>query len=240
MDPTGTWSLYVAVDSGGDSGSIAGGWTLTITTVTPPVCCGGNSLADLNLVTGSSTTSTGIGSNITYTINVTNLGPNTASDVVVVDALPSIVNFVSATPSIGTFNNANGIVTFNLGTMTNGARASMSVVVTTTTSGYASNSVTVSSRAADPNPANNSSSLITAVSPPAPQVTSIRISASDVIITFTSTGGQFYRLEYADALPLAGWSTAVDSIAGTGGIVSVTHVGGAASTSRFYRLRLLP
>src|SRR2546425_625640 len=97
MDPTGTWSLYVAVDSSGDSGSIAGGCRLTITTVTPPICCGGNSLADLNLGTGSSTTSTGIGSNITYTINVTNLGPNTAADVLLVDALSSIVSFVSAT-----------------------------------------------------------------------------------------------------------------------------------------------
>ena len=71
-------------------------------------------------------------------------------------------------------------------------------------------------------------------------ITSIRVSASNVVITFTSTAGQFYRLEYADTLPLAVWSTAVDSIAGTGGIVSATHVGGATSTSRFYRLRLLP
>jgi len=71
-------------------------------------------------------------------------------------------------------------------------------------------------------------------------ITSIRVSASNVIITFTSSAGQFYRLEYADALPLSSWSTAVDSIAGTGGIVSATHLGGAISTSRFYRLRLLP
>jgi len=170
---------------------------------------------------------------------VTNLGPNTASDVVLVDALPSIVSFVSATNSIGTFNNANGIVTFNLGTMTNGARASMSVVVTTTTSGYATNSVTVSSRAADPNEANNSSSLTNYIAAfNQLLITSIQISASNVIITFTSTAGQSYRLEYADALTLSGWSTAVDSIAGTGGIVSATHVGGAISTSRFYRLRL--
>ncbi len=37
-DPNGTWNLYVVDDVGGDSGSISGGWTVTIT-ATSPVCC---------------------------------------------------------------------------------------------------------------------------------------------------------------------------------------------------------
>jgi len=32
-DPNGVWSLYVFDDSTGDAGNIAGGWTLTLTTV---------------------------------------------------------------------------------------------------------------------------------------------------------------------------------------------------------------
>lgn len=37
-DPNGTWSLFVTDDAGADVGSIAGGWSLTITT-SVPVCC---------------------------------------------------------------------------------------------------------------------------------------------------------------------------------------------------------
>jgi hypothetical protein len=37
-DPNGTWSLYVRDDFTGMTGSIAGGWSLSITT-SAPVCC---------------------------------------------------------------------------------------------------------------------------------------------------------------------------------------------------------
>jgi large repetitive protein len=37
VDPNGTWSLFVVDDSAGETGSIAGGWSLRI--ATSPVCC---------------------------------------------------------------------------------------------------------------------------------------------------------------------------------------------------------
>ncbi len=37
-DPNGTWNLYIDDDTGGDSGTIGGGWTLGIVTAQTPVC----------------------------------------------------------------------------------------------------------------------------------------------------------------------------------------------------------
>src|SRR5439155_11498405 len=96
-------------DSGGDSGSISGGWSLTLMSPGASVGCGSDSLADLSAAMVA-TNSVSLGSNLTYTVTVTNLGPNPASDVTVTDALPAGLSFVSATSTIGICTNIGGTV----------------------------------------------------------------------------------------------------------------------------------
>ena len=93
-------------------------------------------------------------------------------------------------------------------------------------------------------PLGNSSALIfnyisATNPPPKPFITSLEVSGVNVLVSFASVAGQSYRLEYSDDLSLSSWSTAVDAIAGTGGIISVTHTGGATQPFRFYRIRQL-
>jgi PKD repeat protein len=70
-------------------------------------------------------------------------------------------------------------------------------------------------------------------------ITSIRTSGSDVVVSFTSRQGEFYRVDYTDTFTPALWKTAIAAVPGTGDIVTTIHTGGAGQRSRFYRVALL-
>src|SRR3954447_4481420 len=69
-----------------------------------------------------------VGGEITYTITVANLGPDTANGVEVTDDLPSQLDFVSFGPSQGSCKGSNKI-TCTLGTIANGAGATVTIKV---------------------------------------------------------------------------------------------------------------
>ena len=69
-------------------------------------------------------------------------------------------------------------------------------------------------------------------------ITDIARSGANVLVSFTSDAGQFYRVEYANSLSGSPWLPA-DVVPGTGNIVQAVHLGGAGSRSRFYRVKLL-
>lgn len=105
-----------------------------------------------------------LGSNITYTITITNAGPNPAVGVAASDAVPANVSFVSATGSQGTCTLAAGTVSCNVGTIPAGGMASATVVVTANAMGTVTNTVNVTAMTSDPSAANNSATATTTVS----------------------------------------------------------------------------
>jgi uncharacterized repeat protein (TIGR01451 family)/uncharacterized delta-60 repeat protein len=158
-NPNGAWKLFVIDDTTLDSGSIANGWILTLTaaSVVPTA-------ADLVLGVTDSPDPVVIGSNITYTISVTNFGPSAATNVVVTANLPSTANFVSASPgyTLGT----NSVIFANLGNLAKDASLSVSLVLQPFVVGPTTNIVTVSTIAVDPNLADNTVTSVTTVVPP--------------------------------------------------------------------------
>src|SRR5262249_27516810 len=71
--------------------------------------------ADLAITKTVSDATPNVGDTITFTVTVTNLGPDRATGVAVQDSLPAGLVLVSATPSQGSYQPNNG--TWNVGTV---------------------------------------------------------------------------------------------------------------------------
>lgn len=117
---------------------------------------------DLVLTKADSADPVVTGNSLTYTITVQNTGANDASGVVVADTLPSEVDYVSATSSLGTCAQAGKTVTCTLGQVNAGVTATATVVITAKKDGTASNTATVTS-VDDTNGANNADTETTVI-----------------------------------------------------------------------------
>ncbi len=104
------------------------------------------------------------GETLTYTLTVTNNGPADATSVVVVDALPSGVSFVSATPSQGTCNEG---VTCALGDLADGAVATITIVVNVNSDQFEPliNYARVQASNPDTDPENNEDNEVSLITP---------------------------------------------------------------------------
>ncbi|MGZ8830824.1 MAG: IPTL-CTERM sorting domain-containing protein, partial [Thermoanaerobaculia bacterium] len=120
-------------------------------------------IADLSIAKSASAGNIIPGTNVTYTIVVTNNGPSTATGVTVTDVLPVAMTFVSATTTQGSCTGTT-TVTCNVGSILNGANATITITATAgTTLTSTTNTATVMSTSSDPNPANDSSTTNVAI-----------------------------------------------------------------------------
>jgi uncharacterized repeat protein (TIGR01451 family) len=120
------------------------------------------------------------GTNLEYTLQVTNNGPAAAQGVTVSDPLPSQVTYSSASTTQGTctYTSSTTTVSCTLGTVSVGGLVVITINVAANTfssSTLATNTATVSATTGDPNPNNNTASFTSTIAAPtAVQLASFR------------------------------------------------------------------
>jgi uncharacterized repeat protein (TIGR01451 family) len=171
-------------------------------------------LANLSIVKTDGPDPLLVGANLTYTLTVTNLGPDAAPYVVVTDTIPSTVT-LSAVPDDCTYNSGTRVLTCSLGFMAAGGVETITFVVVPTVAGQVTNTAVVDCYSQpqqeasverriygiqlcpeDPDEENNTSTVVTTVTPiptPTPTPTETIIpppppQSADVSIVKTDAG----------------------------------------------------
>jgi fibronectin-binding autotransporter adhesin len=201
-------------------------------------------------VQGSVQSSVALGLNFTNTLTVTDGGPGSAYNIIVTDALPANLTFLSATGG-GTTNANAGQVVWNISSLSANTTSNLTLAVKAATGGYATNIVSVFSSAVDPNLANNMATnvtLVTTVIIPgvSPHISSFNmVNGTNLVIGGTNgvTGGTYYLLDSTNiAKPLSQWVSVATNVVSTNGAANnpftftATNVVTPNSGQQFYIL----
>jgi uncharacterized repeat protein (TIGR01451 family) len=240
VDPNGQWSLYAADHTTGDVGNIAGGWSLSLTIITPV-----NKLADLALTVVDSPDPCVAGGNLTYTFTITNRGPDTANNVIFTDVVPANFAVVSTSSNVTT---SSGTISGSFGALPYGGIATVTVSGTPTgPAGTLTNTASSFANELDLNSANNTVSAFTTITNPVADIALTQVASTNVIVvgsnvvytlTITNQGpGDALNLVVTDPAPPRVSLTSASSVNGSwfllNGAITVTftntlHAGSSA------------
>jgi len=185
-NPNGLWLLYYRDQSASYAGTNYNGWAVNLTTANPVGQSADNDISDNTFINsvnfGSATNVTALPGSLWHTtVAVTNWGPSLSSNVVVLDNLPTTVpgvTLLSSSVTIGTLasfgdnlvwyvstnnvtTNYSGGLAANVLAVGNGG--TLTLTFSNSFAGTYTNTATVSALTADPNPADESVTVIATV-----------------------------------------------------------------------------
>jgi len=113
-----------------------------------------SSVSDLAVSKVVSNATPNPGDSVTFTVTVTNLGPDTAANVVVSDSVPNGYTVTGVSPSVGSWSAPD----WTIASLAANGSATLNITATVLSSGTYLNTVTATSDSTDSDPSNNSAS----------------------------------------------------------------------------------
>jgi uncharacterized repeat protein (TIGR01451 family) len=207
----------------------SGGWNIDTVSVADGIDCCVPVPNDLVVSISGTPNPVVVGGNLTYTINAENTGPNTATGVSLTDVLPP--NFTLQSISVsqnvypGPQANGGGTLVFNLGSLTGGSTATITITGSAGSVGSITNQVSVSRTDPGANTNYNTASAITAVIAPS-------LSINDVSL-FEGSSGTTNAVFTVSLWPPPGQTATVQFATSNQTAVAGTDYVGASGTLTF-------
>jgi uncharacterized repeat protein (TIGR01451 family) len=142
-------------------------------------------LVDLAVTKTGSPNPVSEGANITWTMVVTNNGPDTDTGVMVSDPLPAGTTFVSVSVASPATCTGGAIISCNLGTMTAGQSITITLVTTADVAETITNTVHVTGDKPETNLANNTASasvVVNGITPPKPCIAVSKVTPKQLFV----------------------------------------------------------
>ena len=225
-DPNGNWLLFVADDSRGDSGNIAGGWSVAVTTGTPV-----SPIAELSVnsgLLGNAQNSVLIGNNVTFEVVIKNNGPFDATGVLVTNVLSSGLSLVSVTTPPFVNYTANGqTIIFSAPTLAFGSNLVLTIVAQSTATGIQTDTIGIGANELDINLQDNTAVQAVVVNPLSAD---LGLSATASVEPVTVGSNLVYNITVTNRGPNAALNTMVTDVLPAGfNFVGATSSQGSAS-----------
>lgn len=255
--PNGTWSLFIVDDEGNDGGAVSGGWSLELTVLTPLFI---SELADQTALAGAAIGPLG------FTVGGGAVPPAslsvaaTASNPILFPAGSLQLagggadRSLTLTPAVGAAGSAKITVS-----VSDGRSAVSETFLATVRADADGDSLPDDFELAnglDPNnPADagldpdgdgydSRSEFQSGTDPQNPDsrlaILETAPGAGGVRVRFTAIPGKRYRLERSETLSPAVWITVIESFLANGSVAELEDPAGSSSTTRWYRIVLLP
>jgi uncharacterized repeat protein (TIGR01451 family) len=229
--PNGTWALYVLDNSPGDAGSIPGGWSLNLTTVSPV-----DGTADVTVTVIGPPGPVPAGGYFVYNVGVTNHGPDTATGVVLYDTLPPGWFVTGSVP--GYNNLVNGQLIYQFGQMAARTGTNITLTYVAPIAGLFNNVFNVQAVQFDFNPGDNTATVATSVFTPV-LLGGFSYGPGNVF-TFTLTGVPNTSYVILASPDLSTWSPVGTNVTSGGGTFQFQDPNAGSFPRRYYRAQVGP
>ena len=187
-----------------------------------------NASADLSVTASAAPEPVGVGSNLVYSLIVSNAGPSSASGVFVSNQLPAGVNFISATSGA---TPSGGVLLVNLGSLAAGTNISAQIVISPNSAGPLTNLFAVFANETDSMLTNNSATVVSTVTnAPVVGVADVSISGYAGPQSGTFSSNLVYFLTVSNAGPATATGVVVSNQI-PAGVVFISATGGATPTN---------